>query len=81
VTLDGYTIRPPKIVSVKVDGENAMLRITIHEGRNRQIRRMCQIAGMHVTRLRRIREGSLVLGDLPKGKWRYLTLDELEKLK
>jgi 23S rRNA pseudouridine2605 synthase len=81
VTLDGYTIRPPKIVPVKVDGERAMLRITIHEGRNRQIRRMCQIAGMHVTRLRRIREGSLVLGDLPKGKWRYLTLDELEKLK
>ena len=80
VTLDGYTIRPPKIVPVKVDGGSAMLRITIHEGRNRQIRRMCQIAGMHVTRLRRIREGSLVLGDLPKGKWRYLTMEELEKL-
>lgn len=80
VTLDGYTIRPPKIVPVKVDGGSAMLRITIHEGRNRQIRRMCQIAGMHVTRLRRIREGGLVLGDLPKGKWRYLTMEELEKL-
>jgi 23S rRNA pseudouridine2605 synthase len=80
VTLDGYTIRPPKIVPVKVDGGSAMLRITIHEGRNRQIRRMCQIAGMHVTRLRRIREGSLVFGDLPKGKWRYLTMEELEKL-
>ena len=81
ITLDGYTIRAPKIVPIKVEKDKALLRITIHEGRNRQIRRMCQLAGMHVTRLRRIREGSLVLGDLPKGKWRYLTLEELEKLK
>lgn len=81
VTLDGYTIRTPKIVPVKVEKDKALLRITIHEGRNRQIRRMCQMAGMHVTRLRRIREGCLILGDLPKGKWRYLTLEELERLK
>jgi 23S rRNA pseudouridine2605 synthase len=56
------------------------LEITIHEGRNRQVRRMCEHAGMHVTRLKRIREGSLRLGELPLGKWRYLTPMEVESL-
>ena len=64
-----------------MEGKTARIQITIHEGRNRQVRRMCEIAGMHVTRLRRIREGSLELGDLPKGKWRYLTPEEISKLK
>ena len=41
---------------------------------------MCDAAGMHCTRLRRIREGSLVLGDLPLGKWRFLTAGEVEML-
>lgn len=81
ITLDGYTIRKPKAEVLKTDQEKALLRITIHEGRNRQVRRMCQAAGMYVTRLRRIREGRLCLGDLPKGKWRYLTDKELEFLK
>lgn len=81
MTLDGYAIRKPKAERVKIDGEKALLRITIHEGRNRQVRRMCQTAGMHVTRLRRIREGAVFLGDLPKGKWRHLTEDEVRKLK
>ena len=77
ITLDGYTIRPPKI---KVEGEGRLL-VTIHEGRNRQVRRMCATAGMTVTRLIRIREGSISLGDLPKGKWRHLTQEELESLR
>jgi 23S rRNA pseudouridine2605 synthase len=81
ITLDGYTIRPPKVMLVSAEGEKARIRITIHEGRNRQVRRMCQAAGMHVTRLCRIQEGSLRLGDLPKGKWRYLNPDEVERLK
>lgn len=81
VELDGYTIRPPKLKLIKAEGDKARLQITIHEGRNRQVRRMCQIAGMHVTRLRRIREGNLLLGDLPKGKWRYLTNQEIRDLK
>jgi 23S rRNA pseudouridine2605 synthase len=58
-----------------------VIEITIHEGRNRQVRRMCDAAGMHVTRLRRIREGRLKLGDLPVGKWRYLTEEEVAMLK
>ena len=81
ITLDGYTIRPPKVTLVSAEGEKARIQITIHEGRNRQVRRMCQAAGMHVTRLCRIQEGSLRLGDLPKGKWRYLTAEEVAALK
>jgi len=79
--LDGYLIRRPKVKLMKAEGDKARMQITIHEGRNRQVRRMCEAAGMHVTRLRRIREGTLQLGDLPKGKWRYLTEEELEKMK
>lgn len=80
IELDGYRIRPPKVILLYADGEKAKLRITIHEGRNRQVRRMCQAAGMTVTRLRRIREGKLRLGELPPGKWRYLTEAEIKLL-
>ena len=79
--LDGYQLRIPKLKLLKVEGKTARIRITIHEGRNRQVRRMCEIAGMHVTRLKRVREGTLELGDLPKGKWRYLTPEEVSQLK
>lgn len=81
IILDGYRIRPPKVVLLSVNGEKAKFRVTIHEGRNRQIRRMCEAAGMCCTRLRRIQEGSLRLGNLPCGAWRYLTAEEVEKLK
>ena len=80
VTLDGYRIKPPKLRLRKVNGAKAEFEIIIHEGRNRQIRRMCQIAGMRVVRLKRVKEGSLELGDLPAGKWRYLSREELEKI-
>ena len=79
--LDGYQLRIPKLKLLKVEGKSAHIRITIHEGRNRQVRRMCEIAGMHVTRLKRVKEGALELGDLPKGKWRYLSAEEVAKLK
>ena len=81
IVLDGYRIRPPKVVLLGADGEKAKFRVTIHEGRNRQIRRMCEAAGMRCTRLRRIQEGSLRLGDLPCGAWRYLTPEEIAELK
>jgi len=81
ITLDGYRIREPKARLVKAAGDKALFEITIHEGRNRQVRRMCQAAGMRCTRLKRIREGSLSLGELPLGKWRYLTEDEVRSLK
>ena len=81
IELDGYTIRKPEVKLLKAEGNRARLRVTIHEGRNRQIRRMCQAAGMTVTRLRRIREGSLSLGDLAPGAWRYLTREEVARLR
>jgi len=81
ITLDGYTIKKPEVKLLKAEGTKAKFRVTIHEGRNRQVRRMCEAAGMYCTRLRRIREGSLSLGDLPMGKWRYLTADEVKKLR
>jgi len=81
IALDGYTIRPPKVKLIRAEGRKAKFQITIHEGRNRQVRRMCEAAGMTVTRLKRIKEGNLSLGDLPLGKWRYLTEDELAQMK
>lgn len=80
VVLDGYRIQPPE-VSVLNDEANATLLITIHEGRNRQVRRMCAAAGMTVTRLTRIAEGDVRLGNLKPGTWRYLTADELALLR
>lgn len=83
VTLDGYTIRKPEVVLIWKSRQNdkAELQVTIHEGRNRQVRRMCAMAGMSVTRLIRIAEGTLRLGDLKPGKWRYLTEEEVAALK
>ena len=82
VTLDGYTIRKPDVKLLKMLAERkALLSVTIHEGRNRQVRRMCDLAGMHVTRLIRISEGALQLGNLQLGKWRHLTAAEVEQLK
>ena len=80
ISLDGYTIKPPKVILKSARGDQASFCITIHEGRNRQVRRMCQAAGMYVTRLRRISEDSLELGGLPLGKWRYLTDAEVKNL-
>lgn len=77
IELDGYTIRTPDVRLVRP----GLLEITIHEGRNRQVRRMCEAAGMTVTRLKRIREGSLRLDDLPLGQWRHLAPAEVQALK
>ena len=81
ITLDGYTIRKPEVKLLWEEGKKAKFRVTIHEGRNRQVRRMCEAAGMYCTRLRRVKEGSLSLGDLPSGKWRYLTEQEVQNLR
>ena len=81
VELDGYRIRAPKVTVLKSENEKTVLKIEIHEGRNRQIRRMCMIAGMHVHRLKRVSEGKVQLGNLPIGKWRYLTKEEVDLLK
>ena len=80
VELDGYLIKAPAVHCISQENGRACLEITIHEGRNRQIRRMCQMADMQVVKLVRIREGNLELGALKIGKWRYLTNTEIEDL-
>ena len=80
VDLDGYRIRKPDVRALREEGERALLQVTIHEGRNRQIRRMCDMAGMKVRRLKRIEEGPVKLGSLPLGKWRHLTPEEVASL-
>ena len=84
--LDGYKLRPVKAekISDGKDSENndfTAVRVTLFEGRNRQIRKMCEKCGYTVMRLRRISECGIDLGDLPVGKWRYLTEEEVRKLK
>ena len=82
ITLDGYTIAKPAVKLIGADEKGrAKLEVVIHEGRNRQVRRMCAAAGMQVIRLVRISEGELRLGDLPLGKWRNLTEQEVLLLK
>ena len=81
VEIDGRKTAPAVIHVLDKEPGRVVLQITIHEGRNRQVRRMCEAAGMTVTRLKRIKEGNLSLGELPLGKWRYLTEDELAQMK
>ena len=81
IVLDGYAIAKPLVKRISQSGtDRAWLEVVIHEGRNRQVRRMCAIAGMDVVRLIRIAEGAVRLGTLPLGKWRPLTEKELEQL-
>ena len=81
MTLDGVPLRRAKVKIIGRHGEETVLSFLIHEGKNRQIRRMCAMAGLEVRRLRRIREGPIRLGDLPPGTWRNLTEEEVSALK
>ena len=80
LTIDGYTIRPVEVSVRESDERGTVLRMTLHEGRNRQIRKMCEAAGLTVKRLSRISIGTLTLDGLPVGKWRYLTEKEVAYL-
>ena len=79
--LDGEPIVPAQVEIMERRQGQALLRVTIHQGKNRQIRRMCAQVGMQVTRLRRVSEDALTLGDLKPGQWRYLTDAEVAALK
>ena len=79
--LEGEPIIPAQVTLLKEGGGQALLQVIIHQGKNRQIRRMCAQVGLQVKRLRRVGEESLTLGDLPAGKWRYLTKEEIAALK
>lgn len=79
--LDGEPIAPAQVKLLDRQGGQARLEVIIHQGKNRQIRRMCRQAGLFVKRLRRVGEHTLTLGQLPSGRWRYLTEDEAASLK
>ena len=81
MTVDGYVLLPVKTEFLSKDDKFTTLRMTLYEGRNRQIRKMCEQVGLKVAKLTRVAIGSIKLGDLQIGKWRYLTNDEINKLK
>lgn len=81
MTVDGYVLLPVKTEILFSDEKTTTLRMTLYEGRNRQIRRMCEQVGLKVARLNRVAIGTLTLGELPIGKWRYLTPEEVSRLK
>jgi 23S rRNA pseudouridine2604 synthase len=72
LTLDNVKLKPAQVAWQNED----QLRFGLREGRKRQIRRMCEIVGLKVTGLKRIRTGRVLLGALPVGQWRYLGVDE-----
>lgn len=80
LVIDGYTIRPVEVTVGETDESGTVLKMTLHEGRNRQIRKMCEAAGLTVKRLSRICIGNLKLDGLPVGKWRYLDEKEVAYL-
>ena len=78
--IDGYQIRPVEVTVGEIDESGTVLKMTLVEGRNRQIRKMCEQAGLTVKRLSRISIGNLKLNNLPVGKWRYLDDEEVDYL-
>jgi 23S rRNA pseudouridine2604 synthase len=72
LSLDGVRLKPTKVSWQNED----QLRFVLREGRKRQLRRMCEAVGLKVTGLKRVRIGSVMLGALPPGQWRYLRADE-----
>lgn len=78
--IDGRKTAPAEIEIMK-RGRLTSLKIKIHEGRNRQVRKMCAAINCNVVRLKRIAEGNLKLGNLERGKYRYLTDEEIKYLK
>lgn len=81
VEIDGKKTAPAKAILIKDGEQNDWLSITIHEGRNRQIRRMCEAVSLSVVRLKRVRYGSLVLGVLKSGQFRHLSETEVNELR
>lgn len=80
IDLDGRMTAPCDVTVLTAEENRTVLEFVLHEGRNRQIRRMCEAVELEVIRLKRIAVGSLKLGMLPVGKWRELTDNEVQKL-
>jgi len=80
INLDGYITAKADIKILRSGRDSSVVEISIHEGKNRQVRRMCQAIGHPVIKLKRIAIGNLKLGNLPEGKWRYLKDHEVRNL-
>ena len=80
IEIDGKMTAPAQVRKAAYNQFETALEVTIHDGRNRQVRRLCEREGLHVRKLTRVAEGSLLLGDLEEGKWRRLTDKEIKKL-
>ena len=81
LAIEDYVTSPARLEIIKHTKGNSIVEITIHEGKNRQVRKMCTAIGHEVIRLKRIRIGKMSLGGLKPGEWRYLTDAEIEYLK
>lgn len=78
--IDGYKTAPARMRVMEAGKNFSLVEIKIHEGRNRQVRKMCDIIGHTVVKLKRVAEGHLRLGNLKEGEWRHLSRKELELL-
>lgn len=78
VVIDGRKTRPAECEIMEIESGMTLVEITIHEGRNRQVRKMFEAVGHEVKKLRRTEVGIVTLGNLPEGRWRYLTSSEIE---
>ena len=81
IEIDGRMTSPAEVRKLTYNGKQTILEFTIHDGRNRQVRRLCEREGLRVAKLTRVAEGSLQLGNLPEGKWRKLSKAEIQKIK
>ena len=81
IEIDGKMTSPARVRKAAYNQVETALEVTIHDGRNRQVRRLCEREGLHVRKLTRVAEGPLLLGDLEEGKWRKLSDKEIRKLK
>jgi 23S rRNA pseudouridine2605 synthase len=79
--LEDGRMLPPKLTDLRRSPHQTTFRLTIHEGRNRIIRRACAAVGLDLTSLKRLRVGPVLLGDLPEGRHRELTEDEIKILR
>ena len=80
LVIDGYKIQPVEVEIIKKEPSQTILKMTLYEGRNRQIRKMCALADLKITRLTRVALGNIALGSLEVGKWRFLTQSETDYL-
>lgn len=81
IRIDDYVTSPANVRTIEHTEKDSIIEVTIHEGKNRQVRRMCEEVGYTVLKLKRIAIGPLKLDGIEEGSWRYLTTEEIKKLK